>query len=114
MKDATDDGIVTRFSEKMEADSLLNTTSSSTPLRCIRLSDERLDQSTDLSFFVESTHSNPSALSFYRRGVCPPHLSMLSRVDDGGDIGNRDSSLGKIGRYAGKQSSAKRQSKESS
>lgn len=69
---------MTVTSEEMECNTFADTTSATTTLCGIRLSNESLDQATDLAFLVEA------------------HLTMLAGIDDSSDIGNRDTSFGNV------------------
>ena len=75
------DRIMTQFGEEVETKAILNTTGTPSPLGRVALGDIGLDQSADLSLLIE------------------PHLAMLARINDTGDIRNSDSGLRNVRRF---------------
>ena len=74
-------GVVSDLGEEVEAQPTLHTTCTTPPLSSIAPCYERLDKSADLSLLVET------------------HFTMLSGVNDTGNIRDRDARLGDVGRY---------------
>jgi hypothetical protein len=64
--------------KEMESDSFTDTTSATTTLSGVGLSNESFNKSTDLTFLIE------------------PHLAMLSGINYCSDIGDRDTSFGDV------------------
>ena len=73
-------GVVSDLGEEVEAQPTLHTTCTTPPLSGIAPCYERLDKSADLSLLVET------------------HFTMLSGVNDTGNIRDRDARLGDVGR----------------
>ena len=73
------DCIVAEFCEEVETKAILNTTGTSSPLSSIALGNICLDQAAHLSLLIE------------------PHLAMLARIDDAGNVWNGDSSFRNVG-----------------
>lgn len=75
--------IVPSLGEQVEAETALYTACTPASLSCITLRNERLDEAADLPFLIE------------------PHLTVLSGVDDAGDVWNSDTSLRNVRRWEG-------------